>query len=504
MLITMSALIPSDAPPEAPVSPDLAENLAYLRREMGVGVSFDVLLREFEVGGRRAALFFLDGFVKDIIITNIMNHLFTVGPEEMEGIDGIDALVRRHLGYLEISVVDKLNNVMDQVLAGPVALFLDGEARAAIIDARTYPSRDPDEPDLERVTRGPRDGFTETVVVNTALVRRRVRDSRLRVEMLQVGKRSKTDVALLYIKDIANKALVDAIRKRVEAIEVDSLHMSDKSLEEFITTASHYNPFPIARFTERPDVAAIHLLEGHALLLVDTSPTAIIAPATLFHHVQHAEEYRENPFNGFILRWTRFAALVTAMFITPAWLAVAKFGPSLPEAWRFLLPTTGKHLSAGLQLVLGEIGLEFIRMAAIHTPQALATALGIVAAVMIGEMAVKVGLLSTQALLYVAIAAVATFAVPSFELRTTVRNFRFLLLFVVWAVGWPGLVAGVVAIFTIAVTTRSFGVPYLWPVLPWDWSALKAIIIRLPVPMKKLRPSILTPRDPDHRPTSGN
>lgn len=343
------------------LSTKLTENVSFLTEALGVGKSFDVIYRPLEFGGRACGLFFVDGFAKD----DVMN-LITIN------------LSRIERGELSI-------------------------------DARTYPARSPDEPDIERVVRGARDGFTETLVFNTALTRRRLRDPSLRMEYIQIGVRSQTDVAISYLEDVADDKLVDEIRQRIKSIDVDGLPMADKTLEEFLFK-KNWNPFPFVRYTERPDVAAVHLIEGHVLIYTDTSPSVMITPTTLFHHIQHAEEYRQKPAVGAYLRWVRFALMLASIFFVPLFLLMSLEPEWLPKRLAFLLPEKAGNIPMFVQLLLAEIGIDALRMAAIHTPSSLATALGLVAALMIGDIAVEVGLLSNQALLFLSISAIGTFA----------------------------------------------------------------------------------------------
>ncbi|MGI6142315.1 MAG: spore germination protein [bacterium] len=472
----------------------LQDNLDYLAEKMGVGESFDVIVREIEIGGKRAALLYIDGFVKDQVMF-IMEFLFYLDREDIVP-DTVDKLYKRCIIHFEVERVDTLNAVIKNVLSGPIALLIDGEREAIIIDTREYPARGPEEPDIERVTRGSRDGFTETLVFNTALIRRRIRDPALRIELLQVGSRSQSDIALVYIKNIANPGTVELLRERIKKISIDGLPMAEKTVEEFLTLGT-WNPFPQVRYTERPDVAAIHLLEGHILVLTDTSPSAIIAPATFFHHIQHAEEFRQNAVVGGYLRWVRYLGVILSLVITPLWLLFVLEPGLLPPQLSFIGPQELTPVPIQMQLLLAELGLDLVRMAAIHTPSALATALGIIAAFMIGDIAISVGLFTGEVVLYMAIAAVGTFATPGYEFAFAVRLMRLLLLIAVGLLHLPGLVLGLLLILLILLRTKSFNVPYLWPLLPFNGKAMLDIIIRRPVPYKGTRPSFLKPQDPE-------
>ncbi len=289
------------------VSSRLSENVAYMKTKLGVDKSFDVIYLDVHYAGKDMALFMIDGFVKDDILHYLMKLLSEL-PNGVLDEQPLDKLLRTHLPYVELDQTDDFERVMDGVLAGPTALFVDGMNKAILIDARTYPVRGPQEPDMERVVRGARDGYVETIVFNTALTRRRVRDRSLRMEYMQIGRRSKTDVCVCYIEDIADSAIVEEVKQSLAKIDTDGLPMGEKTVEEFIS-GRHLNPYPVVRYTERPDTAAAHLYEGHVLIFVDGSPSVLIAPATFWHHLQHAEEYRNKPIVGAYLRFVRFLAV---------------------------------------------------------------------------------------------------------------------------------------------------------------------------------------------------
>lgn len=476
------------------VSKNLDDNIRRMDRILGVGKSFDVICRRYAFAGRRFALYFIDGLVKDDILQLITQRLSTLEGDEL-ATDAVDRLFETYLGYLEIDAADDLEQVVTGVLSGPLALFVDGEERALLIDARTYPARQPEEPDIERVVRGSRDGFTETLIFNTALTRRRVRDPSLRMEYMQIGRRSKTDVCLAYLEDVANPRLVEMLRERLKAFDLDGLPMAEKTLEEFLFR-HHWNPFPLVRYTERPDVAAVHLLEGHVLIFTDTSPSVMITPATLFHHVQHAEEYRQKPIVGAYLRWVRFVAILASVFVPPLWLLFI-LEPGLAPGWDFLRPDGEQPLPVFWQFFLADLGVDALRMAAIHTPSSLATAIGLVAAVLIGQVAVDVGLFAQEVILYLSIAAIGTFATPSYELSLANRLVRLLLLVAVYAFRLPGLLLAFLALFVLLASTRSLNMPYLWPLVPFHGRALWDVLVRSPVPAKRRRPGALSPQDAD-------
>ncbi|HAA34429.1 MAG TPA: spore germination protein [Firmicutes bacterium] len=461
-------------------------------------ISFDVVLREFKIGRKKVAFIFIDGFADSDIITLIMQTLLEAKQEEVVP-NTLEKITSKLLPYGEISIIDNLEEAVKEVLAGPLVFLIDGEEKIIAVDTRKYPSRDPDEADIEKVTRGSRDGFVETLLFNVTLIRRRIRDPRLRTESFKLGRRSLTEVALLYIEDIVNPEILEKIRDKLLKIDVDGLPMAEKSVEEFITEG-FWNPFPEIRYTERPDVAAVHLLEGHVCILVDTSPSVMIAPVTLFHHLQHAEEFRHNPIVGVYIRWVRILGVFISVFLVPLWLILVEYRDLLPEILTFIGPKESPTIPLFIQFILANLGLDLLRMASIHTPSPLATALGLVGALLIGDIAVTVGVFVPEVLLYISLVAIGVFSTPSWELSLANRLVQFFLLVLTGLFNIYGFIAGVLIIFYRLASTRSLGIPYLWPLLPLDIKALFSVLVRKPVPIKGFRPSILKTRDADTAP----
>lgn len=259
---------------------DLDENKEYLNDKLGIGVSFDVGVHEFTVGRTRILLYYINGFASDNIITQVLRDLNDLRERELPA-DVFEHLYHRYIPYFQMAKVATANEFIDKLLVGQVGLVIEGSHNAIIMDAKVLPTRSPEEPDTERIVRGAHDGFTETLVLNTVLTRRRIRDERLRFEIMQIGERTKTDVAIAYIKGVANTELIDKLKHLLQNIQIDGIPMAEKTVEEFIIGKT-FNPFPLVRYTERPDVAAVHLLEGHVLIYVDTSPSVMITAGHVF------------------------------------------------------------------------------------------------------------------------------------------------------------------------------------------------------------------------------
>ncbi|WHY84504.1 spore germination protein [Neobacillus novalis] len=484
-----------------PIPESVHEIEHYMKQRAGLGVSFDIGIRKLKILKKDVHIYYVNGLCDTLYIIQLIEELVEINDHEKLSTDLFKVIENRLLNQ-SVEQTKMLDTVVDQVLSGLIAVVMEGERTAFIIDVRSYPGRSPQEPDTEKVVRGARDGFVENIVLNTALTRRRIRDGRLRFEMLKVGKRSKTDVALGYLADVADADLLNILRKELQAIDVDGIPMGDKTLEEFIVKQG-WNPFPIVRYTERADVAAAHILEGHVVIFCDTSPSVIITPATFFHHVQHAEEFREAPAAGTFVRWTRFLGVLTSIFLLPLWMLFVLEPSMLPEKLSFIGPNEQTNIPVVVQLILADFGIEFLRMAAIHTPTPLSTAMGLIAAVLIGQIAIDVGLFVPEVILYVAVAGIGTFTTPSYELGVANKISRMVLLIVTAAFHLPGFVIGGTLLFLFLVHMRALNTPYFWPFLPFEPKGFLQIVFRRAIPGSYLRPSIVHPRNRFRQPPKG-
>lgn len=479
-----------------PVFKKLEENKAYLQERLDPGErNFDVIYKEIVMGGRKAGLLTVDGLNNNSLTIFIIRSLLTATREQL-AVNPVEKLISEIIPFAEIDPVDDLEEAIRQVLAGPMLLLIDGERQGLLIDIREYPARTPEEPDIEKITRGSRDGFVETLVFNVALIRRRIRDPQLRCEIISAGRRSATDIAVMYIQDIANPRIVEDVRSRIQKIDIDALPMAEKTVEEFITR-SFWNPFPVVRYTERPDVTANHLIEGHVIIIVDTSPSVMIVPITFFHLFQHAEEFRQVPVVGTYIRWIRLIGVFLSFLLIPVWILLTTHPSFLPKSLKFIGPKEEASMPIYLQFVFAHFGLDLVRMASIHTPSPFATALGLVGALLIGQIAVSVGFFTPEVLLYTGLIALGVFASPSWELSMANRVVLLLLILLTGLFGLTGLIIGITAVFLRLVLTRSFGFPYLWPLIPLDLKALPTIFIRRPISIQLYRPRWLKTKDSD-------
>ncbi|WP_276351785.1 spore germination protein [Cohnella caldifontis] len=481
-----------DKPDEDRIPVTLSGLKKKLQDEIGLDRSFEVKLREMPFGERRLAFLFLTVFMHERTMADVMTRLSYLEPDEFTH-EAVESCLSRYVPATQVQKSDSFSQMVDQVMMGNTAFYIEGQPRVLLIDAKQYPARSPEQPVLEKVVRGSNDGFTETLIMNVGLVRRRLRDHKTVFEMMKVGMRSQTDVCIGYIRDIADPRLVESVRDKIKKIKIDGIPLADKQLEEMALDKG-WSPFPMVRYTERPDVVAAQMLDGSVVIMTDTSPSAILLPTTLFDLVQHAEENRQNPFMGTYMRWVRFIGIFMSIFMLPIWYLYAANPYIRPDWLWFVGVSQAAELPLVLQFVIAELGIDLIRLAAIHTPAPLVTAMTLLSAIMIGDIAVKTGLFVNEVILYTAVSAIGMFVTPSYELGLANRVIRLALLLVVFLFKTPGFVIGTAATFIFLACARSFNRPYLWPLIPFNGTALMSILIRRPLWANKTRPSLNRPK----------
>ena len=449
--------------------------------------TFDAAARTVHLWDMPTLLLYINGLVDGDAILGLLTQMQNSNDViNTEGNEGERFLT--FFPYHAVSIAKDRDDFLTAILSGQGG-FVTPEGYAFIIDVRSYPGRQPEEPDIEKVIRGSRDGFTETLLQNTALIRRRLRTEDLRFEMHQTTVNGKTDIAIGFMQGAASKEHLAYIRERLDKIRHDGLTMTDKSLEEFLFKQG-FHPMPFVRFTERPDICAAHLLEGHIAIIVDTSPSVILVPTTLFHHLQHAEEYRQAPLIGTFVRLVRFTVAALSLILLPLWYLLATEQQYLPDFLSYIGPKDIGEIPLLLQILMTDIGIEVLRMAAIHTPTPMSTAMGLVAAIVIGQVAIDVGLFTPEVVLYVAISAIFTFAIPSYELSVTTKVFRVCILLSTALLGASGFFISIAVLFYYLCALKPMGVPYMWPAVPFFPKAMLRVLVRFPMTADAPRPYI--------------
>ncbi|MDD3706089.1 MAG: spore germination protein [Clostridiaceae bacterium] len=459
----------------------------------------DIVYKEFRVGEKqnlRFLLVYIDGMSsRDLLNVSVLNSLMVhareVPPEATEPGDELFKLVR--YGGLPASELADKDNLEDAVLAiliGDAVLFIDSTEKCIIIGAKGWPMRGVSEPNTEALIRGPRDGFTETFRINTALVRRRIRDSRLKLKQLSVGKRSFTDVGIMYIEDIAEPELLEEVFRRINTIDIDAI-IESGYIEQLIED-NYLSPFPQISVTERPDEVAASLYEGRVAILVDNSPFALIVPTTLNSLFQSPEDYYDRWYVASILRFIRYMASILSLVLPASYIAVTSFHPGILPAKLVISMAAARQgipFPVLIEAFIMEVTFELLREAGLRLPVPIGSAIGIVGGIVIGTAAVDAGIVSPIMVIIVAITAISSFSIPNYSLSVGFRMLRFSLMFLAGILGLYGIMLGVLLIASHLVKLKSFGIPYMSPYVSFVGSDYKDTVVRVPIFLMGKRPA---------------
>ena len=436
------------------------KNVDYMNQMLPVEDSFDIVQRDIQIGGKDATFYFIDGFTKDESMLKIMDSFFNIKEGDMP--KDAAAFATTCIPYVEVDVIGDFDQIFRNLLSGVTCLFIDGYQACLAIDCRTYPARSVDEPDKDKSLRGSRDGFVETIVFNTALMRRRIRDRHLVMKMLEVGESSRTDVALCYMEDRVDQELLKNLNYRIRDIKVDDLRMNQQSLAECLFKRKWYNPFPKFKFTEWPDTAAACLLEGKVVILVDNSPSAMILPTSILDIIEEANDYYFPTLTGMYLKISRAFITFLTIFLTPVFLLFMQNLSWLPKIFAFVAVKDTVNIPLIFQLLMLEVAIDGLRLAALNTPSMLSTPLSVIAGLVMGEFSVKSGWFNAEVMLYMAFVAVANYTQPNFELGYALKFMRLELLVLTAVFNWIGFLAGtVIVICSICFNKTLSGRSYL-------------------------------------------
>ena len=459
---------------------DYDTRTAQLDDLLGVGRNFDMVGREVSVGGRRARLWVVNGYAEDALIERMIGRLLAVG--SLKGVPDLAAFLAAYVTVPDAAEVTEVHDMVMGVFAGKTLLVIDGYDGGILLDAKEYPTRSVQEPDTSKVLRGSHDGFVESIMANAALLRRRIRDPALTLERHQVGGRSQTDVALVYMAGEANEKYLEQLRQKLKAIDVGSISMSQESIAECIVPKQWWNPFPKIRYTERPDVATASIMEGSILLMIDNTPSVMLLPTTLFSFAEEINDYYFPPLIGTYLRIIRLVVLFLTVFITPLWYLLVKNGDILPGELEFLLVEDEYFVPLIVQLLLVELIVDILKLASLNTPDALSNSFSMLGALILGDFAVQARWLVPEVLVYMAFVAVAGYAQHSYEMGYACKLVRMVLLILIWLWDSWGFAIGVIgAVVLIASTRTVVGKGYLYPLIPFNGKKLMRMLRRRPI-----------------------
>ena len=439
------------------------ENDKRLANLLNLGSSFDVIRRE--VGKEIKVILYFLSSLADGERVNELNVSLMLSDSKF--------YIEEQISSGSIELQNDLYKAFLAISSGMSVLLIDD--KIYVVETRSYPSRSINEPDTEKTIRGSKDGFNENIIINVGLIRRRIRSENFKCEIFKVGDNSNTDVVVTYLDNKVNKRTLTEIIDKIKNIKIDGLVMSDRALEEKIFK-QNFNPFPLVRYSERPDIVAAHLLKGHIAIVVDTSSSVIITPTTIFEHTKHIEEYRQVPCVGTFIRLLRYFAILMSVFLVPLWMLTLNNDSFTSNI--FVKLSNESPIPVLAQIVIVELVIELLRIATIHTPNHLSSAMGLIATLILGQMAVDIGLFQSEILLYCSISSIGGFATPSYELSLANKIVKLLLIMIVGLFGAIGFLIGFTVLVLLLGAIKIYGMPYLYPLLPFNYKEFLKVIFR--------------------------
>ncbi len=415
--------------------------------------SYDLKHRILNFKGRLLHLYFLASLSNDVLISRLVE-----GIENRQGKDLENCL---NMGDVEIVSTNNIQRIQQALLGGNCALF-DGET-TYLMDSKNYPNRSIEEPETEKSVRGAKDGFNESILNNTGLIRRRIKSPELCFHLTTMGTENPIDIAVVYLENKVDQHILKQLLKRIEDVQAQEFIMSDRAIEEVLLNQG-YNPFPLVRYSERPDIVATHIQHGFIAILCDTSSSVVMLPTTLFEILEHVEEHRQTPLIGTFIRLIRMAAVFLSVYLVPLFALISSF-----MVWDY---------SFFIQILIMELSIELLRIATVHTPQSLSNAMGLIAAILLGEFAIQLGFFSEDILMFCAIGTVGGFATPNYELSLTNKYIKVMMLISIMFFNIFGFVIFNLILWISLSRIKTFGVSYLYPLYPYDGKALFQFLIR--------------------------
>lgn len=417
--------------------------------------SYDLKHRILNFRNRDIHLYFLASLSNDELISRVVE-----GIENNEGKNLLNCL---NVADVETYRYGDLNTVEYMILSGNLAIY--DKDIIYVLDTKKYPTRSVEQPDTEKSVRGAKDGFNESLLNNTGLIRRRIKCNDLVFHLEKIGKTNPIDIAVVYLDNLCDKKILDEVLTRLKNICVNDLIMSDRALEELLLNQK-YNPFPLVRYSERPDIVATHIQHGNIAIITDTSSSVMMLPITIFDILEHVEEHRQTPIIGTLIRIIRLTASLLSLYLMPLYALILRF-----MIWDY---------NFFIQIIIVEISIELLRIATIHTPDSLSNAMGLIAALLLGEYAVELGFFTKDILLFASISSICNFAVPNYELSLTNKYIRLFMLITMMFFNIYGFIAYNIILIIYLMSIKTFQVSYLYPLYPLDLKKLIEYIIRKP------------------------
>lgn len=471
-----------------------------------MGNSSDIVTRKFKTGKDgliEIGIAYTDGladktFVQDFVMEPLMTDLrmTQLNLDVIKSTDLFELIRDFNLVSCEMKEIANLKQLYTHLLSGDTIILIGGYSKGIAVSSRGMEGRGVQEPSSQTVVRGPKDSFSETLRTNTSLIRRRIKYTDLWIETLPIGKRTQTDVSILYIKDIANEKIVNEVRNRIKRIEIDAI-LESGYIEEMIQDET-YTIFPTIYNTERPDAACAALLEGRIVIMVDGTPFVLIAPAVFVQFFQSSEDYYQRADISTLMRGLRFFCLFLALLTPSAYVAVTTFHQEMLPT-RLLISLAAQRegipFPAIVEAIMMEITFEILREAGVRMPRAVGSAISIVGALVLGQAAVEAGIVSAAMVIIVSLTAISSFVCPSYNMAIAIRILRFIFMLLAASFGLFGIIIGLIIMVAHLTSIRSFGVPYLSPMAPFIGADQKDVFFRVPLWRMSTRPRFISQMD---------
>lgn len=491
------------------ISSNLHWNLSYIKEV--IGNSSDIVIRDIKAGQSGLidiGVIYTDGladktFVQDLVLDTLMVQIRDADVDHPDiHTDLFEFIKEKTLPIGEIKEIVQFETLFFHFLSGDTILLMDGFPKCLAIGSRGWADRGVQEPSSQTVVRGPKDGFSETLRTNTALIRRRIKDPNLWLETKQLGKKTKTDVGIMYIKGVANDKIVKEVHTRLDKIKIDAI-LESGYIEELIQDST-FTPFPTVFNTERPDTVAAALLEGRIAILVDGTPFILIVPALLINFFQASEDYYQRADIATLIRLLRYLSFFLALLTPSAYIAVTTFHQEMlptPLLISLAAQRDGVPFPAIVEAIIMEITFEILREAGVRMPRAVGSAISIVGALVIGQAAVEAGIVTATMVIVVSLTAISSFVSPTFNMGIAVRILRFGFMILAGTFGLFGIILGLIAMVLHLSSLRSFGIPYLSPNAPFILQDQKDNFFRFPHWALFARPRLINQKDTDREDT---
>ncbi|WP_425339569.1 spore germination protein [Paenibacillus etheri] len=467
---------------------DLDQTLEQI--DMELGHSPDLKIRQVKIGSKQpiqAAAIHLNGLVNTETVNEfVIGSLLGITDDMLQNISATedlkDYIFNRALELGEAQLLQDWKEVMLAILSGNTVIVIEGFDTAILCETEGGEARSVTEPTTQLVVRGPKDSFVESVATNISLIRRRIKSSKLRLEHLKIGKVTHTHVALMYIKDNADEKLVEEVRKRLSQINVDAI-LESGYIEELIQDKT-FTPFPTINNSERPDVAATNLLEGRVVIIIDGTPFVLILPAVFTLFFQSPSDYAQRFDITILMRLVRYISFIVLILGPSVYIALTTYHyEMIPTTLLINLLAQRENVPfpAFVEALLMEGAFEIIREAGVRMPRAVGQTVSVVGALILGQAVVEAGIITPVMVIVVALTGIASFAVPAYNMAISGRIIRFLFLVLAGMFGFYGITLGLIVLVAHMNSLRSFGVPYLSPIVPLSSHGQKDAILRLPL-----------------------